>query len=430
MPGICDQTQEDFHERVAEVEIFQPRGRRDHGETGFGPPDCDADPKTYPCHPPEWAIAFISLRNRKNTVKIKDLLNKGKCLIGLHEGEWKSVSPTECSFTRTCIRCGAEQQKVEHVWAEWVFVNEGSCDQTRTCGRCKIEEQRLVHAWGAATYKREESCEQVQTCARCRAVQAAPTKHVMNRWRYVGAEACTQIEQCSRCKADGIKQRVEHQWGDWQFHSETNQPVRVCVRCGELQVKSTPEAAAPRATPPGASPAGKSRKELFDALKPKMQQLAEMEGAMSRVLGAMADSAERTAHEATTTPTVSDDEVADLLARAGATEAPPAQSRMEHDPHLVGHWRHTNVMSSGGFSLVTDTHLVLDGEGRFARWSHSASGMGETTSARLEGTWQSREQTLVLTFDDGSESVLSYEVHARELLFPNGGSQKYWERVR
>jgi hypothetical protein len=363
-------------------------------------------------------------------VKIKDLLNKGKCLIGLHEGEWKSVSPTECSFTRTCMRCGAEQQKVEHVWAQWVFLSESSCDQTRTCGRCKIEEQRLVHAWGAPTYKGEESCEQLQTCARCHAVQEAPTKHVVNRWRYLGAEACTQIEQCSRCNTDGIKQRVEHQWGNWQLNPETKQPVRVCGRCGELEVKLTPEAAAPRATPSGVSPAGKSRKELFDALKPKMQQLAEMEGVMSRVLGSMADSAERTANEPHVPPTVSDDDVADLLARADATEAPPAQGRPEHDPRLVGHWRHTNVMSSGGFSLVTDTHLVLDGEGRLVRWSHSASGMGERTSARLEGTWQSPKQTLVLTFDDGSESVLSYKVHARELLFPNGGSQKYWERVR
>ena len=336
------------------------------------------------------SLGFPSRPER--TVKIKDLLNKGKCLIGLHEGEWKSVSPTECSFTRTCMRCGAKQQKVEHVWADWVFVNDSSCDQTRTCGRCKIEEQRVVHAWGAAAYKGEERCEQVQTCARCRAVQAAPTKHVMTRWRYLGAEACVQTEQCSRCNADGIKQRLEHQWGDWQFNPETKQPVRVCVRCGELQVKSTPET--------------------------------------TRLLGTITDSGERIVNQPSTTPTVSDDEVADLLARAGATESPTAQGRLKHDPRLVGHWRHTNVMSSGGFSLVTDTHLVLDEQGRFARWSHSASGMGETTSARLEGTWQSREQTLALTFEDGSESVLSYEVHARELLFPNGGSQKYWERVR
>ena len=329
-------------------------------------------------------------------MKIKDLLNKGKCLIGLHEGEWKSVSPTECSFTRICMRCGAKQQKVEHVWADWVFVNESSCDQTRTCGRCKIEEQRVVHAWAAPTYNGEESCEQVQACARCRAVQAAPIKHVMNRWRYLGAEACMQIEQCSRCNADGIKQRAEHQWGDWQFNPETNQPVRVCARCGELQVKSTPEAAAPRATPPGA----------------------------------MADSAERTANKPLVPPTVSDDEVADLVARAGAAEAPAAQSRLQHDHRLVGHWRHTEPMSSGGFSRVTDTHLVLDEQGRFARWSHSASSFGETQTEPLEGTWQCREGTLVLTYGNGNESVLLYEVHAQDLLFPNGGYQKYWQRVR
>ena len=329
-------------------------------------------------------------------MKIKDLLNKGKCLIGLHEGEWKSVSPTECSFTRTCMRCGVKQQKVEHVWADWVFVNKSSCDQTRTCGRCKIEEQRVVHTWAAPAYKGEESCEQVQACARCHALQAAPTKHVMNRWRYLGAEACTQIEQCSRCNADGIKQRAEHHWGDWQLNTETNQPVRVCVRCGELQVKSTPEAAAPRATSPGV----------------------------------MANSAERTANKPPVPPTVSDDEVADLLARAGAAQAPVAQSRLGHDRRLVGHWRHTEPMSSGGFSRVTDTHLMLDEQGRFARWSHSASSFGETQTEPLEGTWQCREGSLVLNYENGSESVLLYEVHAQELFFPNGGYQKYWQRVR
>jgi hypothetical protein len=103
---------------------------------------------------------------------------------------------------------------------------------------------------------------------------------------------------------------------------------------------------------------------------------------------------------------------------------------VEHDPRLVGHWRHTAPMSSGGFSLVTDTHLVLDEQGRFARWSHSVSGFGERNTEPLEGTWQSREATLVLTYDNGNESVLLYEVHARDLLFPNGGSQKYWQRVR
>jgi hypothetical protein len=363
-------------------------------------------------------------------VKIKDLLNKGKCLIGLHEGKWKSASSTECSFTRTCTRCGAEQQKVEHLWQEWAFVRETSCEQTRTCQRCRIEEQQIVHAWGAPTYKGEESCEQVQTCTRCHAVQVAPAKHVMNQWRYLGADACAQVEQCSRCNGDGIKRRVEHQWGDWQFNAETNQPVRVCQRCGELQMKSMPETAAPQTAPPGGSPAGKSRKELFDALKPKMQQLAEMENTMSRVLGAMADSAERTAHEPTKLPTVSDDEVADLLARAETMEAQAVKARVGHDPRLVGHWRHTAPMSSGGFSLVTDTHLVLDEQGRFARWSHSASSFGERNTEPLEGTWQSREATLVLTYDNGNESVLLYEVHARDLLFPNGGSQKYWQRVR
>jgi hypothetical protein len=245
----------------------------------------------------------------------------------------------------------------------------------------------------------------------------------MNQWRYLGADACTQIEQCSRCNSDGTKQRAEHTWGDWQYDAETKTPLRVCLRCGEVQIKSMPGAGTPQAVPPGGSATGKSRQALFDALKPKMQQLAEMENAMGRVLGAMA----RTAQNAREPSTVTDDEVTDLLARAGDT--PRTESSAEHDARLVGHWRHTNAMSSGGFSLVTDTHLVLDAQGRFARWSHSASGMGETQSDPVKGAWQSRQETLVLTFDDGDEVALSYEVHPQELFFPNGGSQKFWTRV-
>lgn len=139
---------------------------------------------------------------------LKDLLNKGKCLIGLHQGEWRASSVDSCTFTRVCERCGAEHHKVEHNWSEWTFVADAACQQVRTCRRCANQEERVNHAWAEAVYTAGGSCEQQQTCTRCCEVRPAPVRHVMNRWRYVGSGSCRQVEHCSRCQADGVKQRI------------------------------------------------------------------------------------------------------------------------------------------------------------------------------------------------------------------------------
>ena len=171
---------------------------------------------------------------------LKDLFNKGKCLIGLHAGEWELSSPTECSFARTCTRCGAEHHKVVHLWAEWGFIAEASCDELRTCGRCQVQEQRVNHAWGTPTYEADDSCKQYHVCNRCHAVQPTAARHVMDQWRYLHTDGCVQVQQCSRCRADGAIQRVEHRWGNWQYNPASNGPARVCRRCGELQTQSLP----------------------------------------------------------------------------------------------------------------------------------------------------------------------------------------------
>ena len=363
----------------------------------------------------------------------KDLINKGKCLIGFHQGEWCAESPTSCTFTRVCERCGVENSKVEHTWTEWSFSADVSCQQSRTCNRCGLQEERLYHTWAEAIYKTKATCEQEQVCARCREARPAPVRHVMDRWRYIEADGCTQVQQCSRCQTDSVKHRVEHSWGDWQHSNTHNGPVRVCRRCGEMQLQEQPAAA--QAPLPTVPPAGMSRKEMFEALKPKMQMLAEQQAAMEHVLGAMIDrlvKREETPDEdanSPTPPTVADDAVADLIAQDESTEG-SGRSLREGDARLVGHWRCTPpALSSGGFSLSTDINLVLDAEGRFARWSHSIGPAGETRSEPEYGSWSSPNGRLVLSYDDGEESVRTYEVHSRELLFPKEGHQAYWKRV-
>jgi hypothetical protein len=364
---------------------------------------------------------------------LRDLLDKGKCLIGLHQGEWKAASPTSCMYTRVCERCGAEHHKTEHVWQPWGFVADGACDQARTCGRCASREERVSHAWGEPTWVSSEGCEQHVVCGRCKAAKEAPVRHVMDQWRYVSADDCTQVQQCSRCRADGSGQRMEHAWGDWQHSNAHNGPVRVCRRCGEMQVPSAPSPGAAPATPRPVRPEARSRQEMFDALKPKMDELAEQEAAMGRILAAMeADAAKALGaidaeDSPPTPPTVSDDDVADLLARAQGTQQPAAAGQV--DPRLVGHWRCTEVISSGGFSLVTDIHVVLDTDGRFARWSHSESGLGGSRSDPEYGSWRSQQGSLVLDYDDGTRSAQAFELHQNQLFLPQASSQRLWDRV-
>src|SRR5688500_946949 len=110
-------------------------------------------------------------------MRFKDLFDKGKCLVGLHRGEWLAAAPTSCNLTRICECCGFKQQKVEHTWLQWAFSADGSCRQTRSCRRCALEEERTTHTWAEASYTSEASCVQQQSCTRCGEVRAAPNRH-------------------------------------------------------------------------------------------------------------------------------------------------------------------------------------------------------------------------------------------------------------
>ena len=48
----------------------------------------------------------------------------------------------------------------------------------------------------------------------------------------------------------------------------------------------------------------------------------------------------------------------------------------------------------------------------------------------MRGRWSTSASQLLLQYDDGDEGRSRYEVHAGELLLPDWGSQKYWERTR
>ena len=296
---------------------------------------------------------------------LMDLVNKGKCLIGLHEGEWRAASPTVCTFTRRCVRCAAEHSRVDHPWADWGFLANDACDQGRGCPRCSLHEQRVVHAFGAPALDSATSCDRHEECQRCHERRAASPEHVMTTWRFASDNDCRQVQQCSRCSADGTVTRVQHGWADWQHSNAHNGAVRVCRRCGELQAQpvTAPAPAAHAAPQPSVSAADAARNPV-------------------------------------------------------------------RNPALVAHWRHTDGMSGGGVSFVNDTHLVLQADGRFRRWTHSASSMGTQTSEEFTGTWHSVGDVLHSRGEDGGTGALRFTTQGNTLFFPDNGSQKIWERVR
>ena len=222
---------------------------------------------------------------------LKDLVNKGRCLVGLHDGEWRVVAPRNCTFVRVCERCQLESRRVDHLWPQWTYRGDQACDQSRTCSRCSAEEQRLQHMWGVAAYVTAESCNRQHTCSRCAATSPADAQHQFDAWRFTGSNDCNQLQLCSRCHADGASRRVEHAWTDWQHSNTRNGLERVCRRCGDLQVQPSPPP-----LPPTRNEAG----------QPSPHRAAP--------------------------PVFSDDDVTDLLRRAGAPEEedPPA-SRVRGD---------------------------------------------------------------------------------------------------
>jgi hypothetical protein len=104
---------------------------------------------------------------------------------------------------------------------------------------------------------------------------------------------------------------------------------------------------------------------------------------------------------------------------AGAGDVPSA---------MAGHWRHTEALSSGGVSLVTDTHLVLHADGTCSTWSHS-EGVASGREPESPGRWRTQGDQLLLKADAGGDwtSVGRFVFDGTRLMLvrPNGDKQVY-----
>ena len=371
---------------------------------------------------------------------LRDLLDKGKCRLGLHAGEWAYVERHSCEQARVCTRCGDRSTRLAHDWPPFAPAPDDPCRLERRCARCALQQSTTEHEWAPPRYPEAGACAQVRPCTRCSAEEPAATAHVMDEWAYVSADDCTQSVGCSRCGEPGTDRRRHHDWEGWRSSTFYDASVCVCRHCGEMVIG------------PHDDPGDPSRAASFT-------QACE---AVGRLLAAPDATSLR--HCIETSPEVLlgpvaprcldfiDDQVAvtdedremlrghaALLERCrtdgidavfGPVAPPPAPSPPADEPPatshvptgLRGHWRSTEVLGGGGGpSMLIETHLVLDAGGRFLWWSSGDNQEG--------GRWSASADVLEFAFDDGSELSRRYQRSGSQMIFPDDSRYRFWERL-
>ncbi|HEX7233061.1 MAG TPA: hypothetical protein VF452_21940, partial [Candidatus Binatia bacterium] len=59
-------------------------------------------------------------------------------------------------------------------------------------------------------------------------------EHQWGTWQYRSADGCEQGIQCTRCASWSDEHRVEHTWGEWRYEERYRAPLHACLRCSTL----------------------------------------------------------------------------------------------------------------------------------------------------------------------------------------------------
>ncbi len=383
----------------------------------------------------------------------KNLLDKGKCSLGFHEGEWAFEEAGQCGQLRICVRCQTESRRTEHSWGEWAYVTEDACDLERSCARCGQAEIDLEHHWGEAVYHEEGSCQQVHLCQRCGETKPAGIEHQWDNWLYLADDDCTQVQLCGRCGETSHQNQLNHDWGPWQQDDFYGVPLRVCRHCGELVFNlGAGHLASPQPSLQEMDDlmeqllAAETLEELYKLVQANQTSLVspvrelyfrfafdqyshddDLREALENMQGLL-NLCEQYGIEATFNQLTGGDQAAEPV--SGPTPAAPVSGsgQGQVDPRLAGRYRHTDSQYSDGFSMATDTHLLLDSNGRFSWSSETAGSFGSSQSGPEYGRWFVANNQLCLNFDSGSRMVQPFELSADSLFLPQEGHYRLWTR--
>lgn len=159
----------------------------------------------------------------------KNMLNKILCFIGIHTKDWAYTNELSCKQDFICKRCGKIKNRTQHIFLDWKCKNikKQPCLEKRTCTRCNATEERIEHIWGEFEYYKQDSCYQVRVCKRCKEEEYGDEEHHWNEWRYESPTSCTLVRFCLRCH-DSDYGEDEHIW-------DKNGK---CKRCGEKDILS------------------------------------------------------------------------------------------------------------------------------------------------------------------------------------------------
>jgi hypothetical protein len=99
---------------------------------------------------------------------------------------------------------------------------------------------------------------------------------------------------------------------------------------------------------------------------------------------------------------------------------------------LVGRWTHSEGYASGGFSIATETTMVLGNDGRY-RWSSEVAGGDsyngfDSGDSPETGRWSADGRVLRLIADDGSEREYGFRLVDGTLVLEDAsGNVRYFE---
>lgn len=381
---------------------------------------------------------------------LKELFDKGKCTLGFHSGDWRYVEDQQCEQIQVCSRCKAENRQLVHSWQPWQYLASGACDMARRCGRCRERVNKIEHVWATPVYEAAESCVQVRPCSRCGEKSSAGVTHVWDSWSYETHGQCSQVSTCSRCGAAGSEKRLAHDWGNWSESKFYSAPVRVCRRCAEMVCRlgsdrtendfvslqtvhrivqeiigsKDADGVRERIAPHQTLLLSPMTNKYFNFAIDQLAASAQAKD-VYRKLGGVIDRCRREGVDNVFNPSRSATPQATSGASHYAAAQPAVKVDAALDQRLIGHWRHTEILGSGGFTLTTDTHCVLDANGRMRWYIGTASGTAEPES----GVWSAENGTLNLKFDNGDRLAFAYILQGATMFCPNEGRYRFWERV-
>jgi hypothetical protein len=359
----------------------------------------------------------------------KDLLNKGKCTLGFHAGEWSYAGDSSCEMVRVCERCGVESRRTEHRFGEWAMAEQATCTMARACERCGEQETKVEHEWGG--------------------------------WSYTHLYKCSQERVCARCGAANDRTRRVHEWAEYEYSDYYAGPVRVCARCGELA----------RPGDSGDDPSDEELRLIFEAIlgaeagpPPRRILEANRQSLLSRSGGDFLERMrEQTARaqplrdrlndlerrlelfrevglEAALRDDSADDEPAPEVGPTlwyGPSFAEPYRAQAsagEIDPQLIGTWK--NSRSEGRDPVVLySQYYELRADGTAIRSEYTgyvgtyggvrAGNTGIRETAR--GTWTARNGVLHLSDNRGNAVTCRYRLHGNTLActLDNGFVQEW-----